>query len=158
MNTTTDLDDIAALAARSVALIESLQHEAGAYPASPTFSAYQGYSWFRDGAFIADGMSAAGATESASRFFDWCDRMLSERRAQIAEIVAAEAGGTPLPDEAMLATRFTLDGREGDDGWWDFQTLQVIEEGMEDAQLPRDMQQAIKDRLKVYMLANPLTH
>ena len=43
-------------------------------------------------------------------------------------------------------------------GWWDFQTLQVIEEGMEDAQLPRDMQKAIKDRLKVYMLANPLTH
>ena len=43
-------------------------------------------------------------------------------------------------------------------GWWDFQTFQVIEEGMEDAQLPRDMQQAIKDRLKVYMLAHPLKH
>lgn len=122
MNTTTDLDAVAALAARSVALIESLQHASGAYPASPTFSAYQGYSWFRDGAFIADGMSAAGAVESASRFFDWCDRMLAERRAQIAEIVAAEAAGAPLPDEAMLATRFTLDGVEGSDGWWDFQT------------------------------------
>lgn len=122
MNTTTDLDAVAALAARSVALIESLQDASGAYPASPTFSAYQGYSWFRDGAFIADGMSAAGAVESASRFFDWCDRMLAERRAQIAEIVAAEAAGTPLPDEAMLATRFTLDGVEGSDGWWDFQT------------------------------------
>jgi GH15 family glucan-1,4-alpha-glucosidase len=122
MNTTTDLDAVAALAAHSVELIKSLQHDSGAYPASPTFSAYQGYSWFRDGAFIADGMSAAGAIESASRFFDWCDRMLRERREQIAEIVAAEAAGTPLPDEAMLATRFTLDGREGDDGWWDFQT------------------------------------
>jgi isomaltose glucohydrolase len=112
----------AALAARSVALIESLQHDSGAYPASPTFSAYQGYSWFRDGAFIADGMSAAGAVESASRFFDWCDRMLAERRTRIAEIVAAEAAGTPLPDDAMLATRFTLDGVEGSDDWWDFQT------------------------------------
>lgn len=122
MNTTTDLDAVAALAARSVALIESLQHDSGAYPASPTFSAYQGYSWFRDGAFIADGMSAAGAVESASRFFDWCERMLTERRAQIAQIVEAEAAGTPLPDEAMLATRFTLDGIEGHDDWWDFQT------------------------------------
>ncbi len=122
MNTTTELDAIADLAARSVTLIESLQHESGAYPASPTFSAYQGYSWFRDGAFIADGMSAAGAVESASRFFDWCGRTLAERRTQIAEIIAAEAAGTPLPDEAMLATRFTLDGVEGSDDWWDFQT------------------------------------
>lgn len=120
--TTTNLDDVAALAARSVTLIESLQHPSGAYPASPTFSAYQGYSWFRDGAFIADGMSAAGALDSASRFFDWCDRMLAERRTQIAEIVDAEAAGTPLSDEHMLATRFTLDGVEGSDDWWDFQT------------------------------------
>ncbi|WP_169077879.1 glycoside hydrolase family 15 protein [Microcella alkalica] len=113
---------IARLAADSVALIERLQHAGGAYPASPTFSAYAGYSWFRDGAFIADGMSAAGAIDSASRFFDWCGRMLLQRRDTIAEIVAAEAAGTPLPDERMLATRFTFDGAEGDDDWWDFQT------------------------------------
>jgi len=62
--------DLADLAQRSVALIERLQHDGGAYPASPTFSAYRGYSWFRDGAFIADAMSAAGAVDSASRFFD----------------------------------------------------------------------------------------
>ena len=40
----------------------------------------------------------------------------------LTEIVAAEAAGTPLPDDAMLATRFTLDGVEGSDDWWDFQT------------------------------------
>lgn len=119
---TTDLARLAALAAESVALIDRLQDAGGAYPASPSFSAYRGYSWFRDGAFIADGMSAAGAVDSASRFFDWCVRMLDQRRAPIAEIVAAEAAGTPLPDERMLATRFTFDGREGDDDWWDFQT------------------------------------
>ena len=33
----------------------------------------------------------------------------------------AEAG-TPVPDDDMLETRFTLDGRAVDDGWWDFQT------------------------------------
>lgn len=122
MTTSSDLDRLAHLAARSVALIESLQDAGGAYPASPTFSAYQGYSWFRDGAFIADGMSAAGAVDSASRFFDWCDRMLDQRRDHVAEIVEAEAAGTPLPDDRMLPTRFTFDGGEGDDDWWDFQT------------------------------------
>jgi len=122
ITTPSDLDQLADLAARSVALVESLQHVGGAYPASPTFSAYEGYSWFRDGAFIADGMSAAGAIDSASLFFDWCSRMLDQRRDRVAEIVAAEAAGAPLPDEHMLATRFTLDGVEGDDDWWDFQT------------------------------------
>lgn len=122
ITTPSDHARIADLAARSVALIESLQHEGGAYPASPSFSAYQGYSWFRDGAFIADGMSAAGAVDSASRFFDWCGRMLAQRRTRITEIVAAQAAGAPLPDEQMLATRFTFDGAEGDDDWWDFQT------------------------------------
>jgi GH15 family glucan-1,4-alpha-glucosidase len=122
ITTSSDFDQLADLAARSVALISDLQHEGGAYPASPTFSAYEGYSWFRDGAFIADGMSAAGAVDSASRFFDWCSRMLDQRRDRVAEIVAAEAAGTPLPDDRMLATRFTFDGDEGDDDWWDFQT------------------------------------
>lgn len=121
MTTPVPLDAIARLAADSVALIESLQHQGGAYPASPAFSAYAGYSWFRDGAFIADAMSSAGAVDSASRFFDWCQRMLESRRDAIAEIATAEAAGSPLPDERMLATRFTFDGAEGADDWWDFQ-------------------------------------
>ncbi|WP_231601153.1 glycoside hydrolase family 15 protein [Salinibacterium sp. SWN167] len=121
---TSRLDDesLASLAAHSVELISTLQHPSGAYPASPTFSAYTGYSWFRDGAFIADGMSSANAIESASRFFDWCASILIARRAQIETIERAEAAGTPLDNSQMLATRFTFDGAEGDDDWWDFQT------------------------------------
>lgn len=115
-------DRLESLAASSVELIARLQDAGGAYPASPTFSAYRGYSWFRDGAFIADAMSAAGAVDSASRFFDWCAAILGERRDAIGAIVAAEATGAPLADERMLATRFTFDGREGPDDWWDFQT------------------------------------
>ena len=57
-------------------LLARLQDASGAYPASPTFSAYSGYSWFRDGAFIADGASAAGLADSADRFFGWCARAL----------------------------------------------------------------------------------
>lgn len=123
MTTATDWTpaQLAALATSSLATIQSLQHESGAYPASPTFSAYRGYSWFRDGAFIADGVSAGGGVESAGRFFDWCTRILVERRAQVEEIVVAAEAGTPVADERMLATRFTLDGEAGDDDWWDFQ-------------------------------------
>lgn len=117
----TTVPELAALAESSVALIVSLQDESGAYPASPTFSAYRGYSWFRDGAFIADGVSAYGEVESASRFHDWCARILEARSAQIDAIVRAAASGTPVADGDMLPTRFTLAGEEGADEWWDFQ-------------------------------------
>lgn len=116
-----DTTRLAELAVHSVELITGLQDASGAYPASPTFSAYQGYCWFRDGAFIADGVSAAGAVDSASAFFDWCTRILEARSKQIAEIVAAAEAGTPVPDSDMLATRFTFSGEEGTDDWWDFQ-------------------------------------
>ncbi|WP_400997129.1 glycoside hydrolase family 15 protein [Agromyces sp. GXQ0307] len=113
--------DLAALVASSAELIGSLQDADGAYPASPTFSAYAGYSWFRDGAFIADAMSAYGRAESAERFFDWCARVLESRRDEIGAIATAASAGRPVADAAMLPTRFTFDGRAGDDEWWDFQ-------------------------------------
>ena len=83
--------DLVALADQSRALIRSLQEPGGAYPASPTFSAYRGFAWLRDGAFIADGMSAAGEAESATAFFDWCDRTLTGVADRVGQIVAAEA-------------------------------------------------------------------
>lgn len=113
-------EQLAALAERSLETILELQDASGAYPASPTFSAYRGYSWFRDGAFIADAVSAAGETESASRFFDWCAGILIARRDQVQRIVDA-AAGTPVPDGDMLDTRFRFDGSGGDEEWWDFQ-------------------------------------
>ncbi|MEV8268441.1 glycoside hydrolase family 15 protein [Microbacterium sp. NPDC076911] len=113
--------DIAALATASLHLITDMQHDSGAYPASPTFSAYRGYSWFRDGAFIADAASSAGASASAHAFFDWCARVVLANQDRILRIVEAEANGAPLPDGEMLPTRFTLDGEPGADDWWDFQ-------------------------------------
>ena len=114
-------NEFAELAESSVRLILELQDASGAYPASPTFSAYRGYCWFRDGSFIADGMSAAGAVESASRFFDWCTGILVSRRDQVTRIVERAAQGDPVADLEMLPTRFTLDGGDGADDWWDFQ-------------------------------------
>ena len=115
------MPELIALADSSLGTIVSLQDESGAYPASPTFSAYRGYSWFRDGAFIADGVSAWGGVESASRFHDWGARILVSRRDHIARIVAAAEAGMPVPDSDMLPTRFTFAGEEGADEWWDFQ-------------------------------------
>ncbi|SDZ30744.1 glycoside hydrolase family 15 protein [Herbiconiux ginsengi] len=112
---------LAALASSSYELIVAEQHASGAYPASPTFSAYAGYSWFRDGAFTADAVSAYGGVESAGRFFDWCAGVLQARSASIERIVQRAGAGNPVPDAEMLATRFALDGTEGTDDWWDFQ-------------------------------------
>lgn len=109
------------LAESSVDMILQLQDATGAYPASPTFSAYRGYCWFRDGAFIADAMSAAGARDSAERFFDWCARVLVDREAQVQDIVSRARSGNAVPDANMLPTRFTFVGGDGEDEWWDFQ-------------------------------------
>jgi GH15 family glucan-1,4-alpha-glucosidase len=116
-----DAPALRALAESSIALIERLQDVSGAYPASPTFSAYRGYSWFRDGAFIADAMSSAGRIESANAFFDWCSAIVLARSAQIVGIVERATAGDPAPDRDMLPTRFTFDGADGTDDWWDFQ-------------------------------------
>lgn len=106
----------------SVQLIASLQHPSGAYPASPTFSAYRGYCWLRDGSFIADAMSAAGEHESADRFFDWCATVVTRQRQSIETAVTARADGGEIDIATMPPTRFTLEGQIGADDWWDFQT------------------------------------
>lgn len=113
---------LAELAASSHALITGHQHPGGAYPASPTFSAYAGYAWLRDGAFTAEGVSRHGDIDSADRFHDWANTVLTRRRGQVDGLVAAANRGEQPPNEAMLPTRFTLDGDDGSDPWWDFQT------------------------------------
>lgn len=113
--------DAAALAAHSLRLITGLQTPEGAYPASPSFSAYRGYCWFRDGAFIADAASAAGEIASAERFFDWCARVLVARADHIRWIVAESEAGRPPAAERMLPARYTFSGDDGADEWWDFQ-------------------------------------
>ncbi len=112
----------------SADLILGLQDGSGAYPASPTFSAYRGYSWFRDGAFIAEAASRTGArwgqqelTDSATQFHQWCARVLTERADHIRAIVREGRAGREVPMSAMLPTRFTFAGEDGSDEWWDFQ-------------------------------------
>ncbi|MGH8868301.1 MAG: glycoside hydrolase family 15 protein [Actinomycetes bacterium] len=112
---------LADLARHSAALIAQHQHASGAYPASPTFANYR-YSWFRDGAFIADAMSRAGRVTSAEAFHDWCARVLVERAERVADACERARRGEPVADDDLLPARFTLDGQDTGDDWWDFQT------------------------------------
>jgi GH15 family glucan-1,4-alpha-glucosidase len=98
---------LASLVETSVAVIRGGQAESGGYVASPSFEPYR-YSWLRDGAFIADAMSRVGQLDSAERFFDWCAGIVEERAAAI------RAG-------ERLHTRYTVDGRESDAEWLNFQ-------------------------------------
>ncbi|MBB5632335.1 GH15 family glucan-1,4-alpha-glucosidase [Cryobacterium mesophilum] len=111
----------ALLISRSIEVIKDGQAATGAYLASPTFPTYQ-YSWFRDGAFIADAMSRVGEIASAEAFFGWCDRILTDRREQILDLVAR--GERDVEDVALtehLHTRYTIDGQESGTEWQDFQ-------------------------------------
>ena len=117
-----DLDQLQALAHRSHQVITNHQNPGGAYPASPTFSAYRGYAWLRDGAFTAEGVSRYGDTASAGRFHDWVVDVLTARRGQVEDLLRATARGNEPPVTSMLPTRFTFTGQDGSDPWWDFQT------------------------------------
>lgn len=111
------LDD---LVEHSLAVIEDGQAPSGAYVASPTFPTYD-YSWFRDGAFIADAMSRYDRVDSTDRFHAWCAGVIADRADQITDLVGrAGTSRHPTHDE-HLRTRYTLDGREADGFWENFQ-------------------------------------
>ncbi|WP_424531312.1 glycoside hydrolase family 15 protein [Sphaerisporangium viridialbum] len=109
------------LVSRSIDVIGTHQSPSGAYPACPGFSAYSGYSWLRDGAFIAEGMSRSDQAEGPTRFHAWSARVVGARAGQVASLVERAARGEAVSPAEMLPTRFTLDGEDGTDEWWDHQ-------------------------------------
>ena len=108
------------LAERSAALLRAHQDPGGAWPASPDFAPY-GYSWFRDGSFIADGASAAGLHDEAARFHGWCARVLQRETPAVERVLAMLADGRPPADSDYLPARYDLDGTRHEDDWWNFQ-------------------------------------
>jgi GH15 family glucan-1,4-alpha-glucosidase len=117
-----DTHALVRLAHRSHQVITAHQDPGGAYPASPSFSAYAGYAWLRDGSFTAEGVSRYGDVHSANRYHDWACAVLTARSGQVTALVAALARGEQPAVEQMLPTRFGLDGQDGTEPWWDFQT------------------------------------
>lgn len=118
--TTTPDSALDALVHRSIEVIAEHQDVGGAYPASPTFPVYR-FSWFRDGAFIADAMSRAGRHDSAQRFFQWCAGVINTRSETIDDLIARAGRGESIGRDEHLPTRYTLDGRPTGEDWWDFQ-------------------------------------
>jgi isomaltose glucohydrolase len=110
----------AALARHSVKVMLANQAPSGAYLASPNFAVYR-YSWLRDGAFIADSLSAAGEQASALGFLEWCRRLVEERHARVEALVRRRAAGERIELAEFLHTRYTVDGRDSDEQWWNHQ-------------------------------------
>lgn len=111
---------IAALVRHSISVIETNQAATGAYPASPNFPVYR-YCWFRDGAFIADAMSRVGRGESADAFFAWCADVVVARAGRIDSLLERRERGEHIAPEEFLPCRYTLDGGESSEEWWEFQ-------------------------------------
>ncbi len=139
-----DTEQLQQLARCSVQVISGFQDPSGAYPACPTFSAYQGYAWLRDGSFTAEAMSRWGQLDSVNRYHRWVADVLVARTDVVQALVAARAAGETLDIAAMLPTRFTLAGRDGSDDWWDYQTdgygmwLWALSQHLQRHQLPAD--------------------
>jgi GH15 family glucan-1,4-alpha-glucosidase len=111
---------LAELCRRSRQLITSHQHASGAFPASPTFPVYE-FCWLRDGSFVADGLSRQGEADRAEAFHHWCGDVLLSRRDRVDDIAGRLGQGLPVGPEEFLPTRYTLEGDDAEDDWWNFQ-------------------------------------
>jgi isomaltose glucohydrolase len=110
----------AAPATHAVHVIAAAQAPSGAFPAATSFAPY-GFCWFRDGSFVADGMSAAGRPAEAAAFHHWCARVMEREAPAVARAVRAAEQGVTLPDGQYLPARYSLDGTRHEDDWWNFQ-------------------------------------
>ncbi len=108
------------LAERSVALLREHQDPGGGWPASPHFAPYR-FSWFRDGAFIADGAGGAGLRAEAERFHQWCAGVLRREEPAVDRVCALLVAGEQPADADYLPARYSLDGTRHEDDWWNFQ-------------------------------------
>ncbi len=105
----------------SLEVIRAGQTPSGAFVAGPTFSQY-GYSWFRDGAFIAEALDLAGKPAMAARFHRWVAGIVSSSSAGLERARAAARAGRMPDDDDYLHCRYDAQGRtSGDDGWFNFQ-------------------------------------
>lgn len=101
----------------SLHIIQAGQSVTGAYVASPTFSQY-GYSWLRDGAWIAYGMDCAGQHASASAFYNWVGHTLTQHHDRLEKLLAKITQGETPDEHDYLPTRFTLDGAIDHEIFW----------------------------------------
>ncbi len=104
----------------SIKIITDNQALSGAYVASPTFSQY-GYSWLRDGMWIAHSMDCVGEYASATRFHQWVAHTIMRYEPQIHALLGKISRQESLLETDYLPTRFTLDSDFGEEEWPNFQ-------------------------------------
>lgn len=104
----------------SIRIIKANQADSGAYIASPNFNVYN-FSWFRDGAFIADAMSATGEHKSALDFHIWATKIIIEREEKIASLIRRGKQGEKITNDEHLHCRFTVNGEESKEEWTNLQ-------------------------------------
>ncbi|MFV2063942.1 MAG: glycoside hydrolase family 15 protein [Chloroflexota bacterium] len=108
------------LVATSLRVISAGQAASGAFVASPTFSQY-GYSWLRDGTFIAEALDLVGRIESSARFHHWVAGVVVSSAVGLERAMAsARSGQIPSADD-YLHCRYHLDGSPADTDWPTFQ-------------------------------------
>jgi len=115
-----DIIDTESLRQHSLRVLTENQHPSGAFPAAVDYPVYQ-YCWFRDGAFVADALSRVGEIEPATRFHLWCSKVIEARRDRVSSLIERAKLGATINGSEMLPTRYTLDGDEGAEPWWDYQ-------------------------------------
>ncbi len=108
------------LVSHSINVIKANQDAGGAYIASPNFATY-GYSWLRDGSFIAHAMDRAGENASAAAFHRWVGRVLLLHDEKLAALTTRRLAGESIPLSEQMHCRFALDGRESSADWTNFQ-------------------------------------
>ena len=108
-----------ALIDHSVDVLLSGQAPSGAFVASPSYPTYR-FAWLRDGSFCADALDRWGLHDRAGAFHDWVCATITGMRASVER---ATATARTASVDAMLPTRFELDGRieSGEDAWPNFQ-------------------------------------
>lgn len=107
------------LVGRSLEVLVGNQHPGGAFPAAPEYDTYR-YCWVRDGAFIANALDRFGFHHEADRFHRWTAETILRHRHKV-EAMEKAVGNGPPSDDAVLHTRFTLDGTESRRAWGNFQ-------------------------------------
>jgi GH15 family glucan-1,4-alpha-glucosidase len=107
-------------AEESKSIIKLNQHPSGGYVACPLFAHY-GYSWLRDGTFIAYAMDVSGEHESAGQFYGWVHQVLQEKRSHVDQLIRKHKQGEWIERSEFLNTRYHLDGREDHADWGNFQ-------------------------------------
>lgn len=101
----------------SLAVLRDGQADTGAFIASPNFPPYR-YCWFRDGTFIAHALDRWGHHDMAHRFYAWGVDVIRDQAGDVHAALDTSSGEAPA---SYLHTRYTLDGRAGDEEWPNFQ-------------------------------------